>query len=163
MKKVVNIHLEKKNEKKKDVSKECSFPPVYKNISHQSVLVNKLYLDESITEKKTLTQLLSRKLLGYKQQDIKNDIFSKIHFITQQNTMEKLVESKMKCIYCKESMLFVYDTIREPKQWTLDRIDNEMGHNSNNVVICCLGCNLERRNTNMEKFLFTKQLRIFKV
>ena len=58
MKKVVNIHLEKKNEKKKDVSKERFFPPVYKNISHQSVLVNKLYLDESITEKKNTDTII---------------------------------------------------------------------------------------------------------
>ena len=163
MNKVVTIDLEKKNEKKRDACKESPFPQIYKEVSYQSVIVNKLYLDAPIAEKKALTQLLSKKMLGYKQQDIKNDIFSKTHFITRQDTVQKLVESKMRCIYCRESLLFVYDTLRESKQWTLDRIDNEMGHNSDNVVICCLGCNLARRNTNMEKFLFTKQLRILKV
>ena len=163
MKKVVTIDLDKKNAKKRDGDKENIFPPIYKEASYQSVIVNQLYLGAPIAEKKALLQLLTKKILGYKQQDIKKDIFSKFHFITHENTIEKLVESKMKCIYCRESMLFIYDTIREYRQWTLDRIDNEMGHNSNNVVICCLGCNLARRNTNMEKFLFTKQLRILKV
>jgi len=162
MKKVVTIGLNK-NEKKRDGYEENRFPPIYKEVSYQSVIINKLYLDAPIAEKKALLQLLTKKLLGYKQQDTKKDIFSKFYFITHENTIEKLVESKMKCIYCRESMLFIYDTVREHRQWTLDRIDNEMGHNSNNVVICCLGCNLARRNTNMEKFLFTKQLRILKV
>ena len=150
MKKVVTIDFEKKNEKKKDASKENSFPPIYKEVSYQSVIMNQLYLDGPIAGKKALSQLLSKKMLSYKHQDIKNNIFSKTHFISHQNTMEKLVESRMKCIYCRKNMLFVYDTIREDRQWTLDRIDNELGHNDNNVVICCLACNLARRNTNMK-------------
>jgi len=48
-------------------------------------------------------------------------------------------------------------------QWTLDRIDNDMGHNNNNTVISCLGCNLQRRTTNQDKFLFTKQLKLKKI
>jgi hypothetical protein len=50
--------------------------------------------------------------------------------------------------------------VRENKQWTLDRIDNNLGHNEDNVVIACLECNLKRRRTNQSKFLFTKQLKI---
>ena len=163
MKKVVDTGLGKKNQKKREMCKDDVFPPIYREASHQSVIVNQLYLDAPIAEKKALMQLLTKKLLGYKQQDVKKEIFSEFHFITRENVIEKLVESRMKCVYCRESMLFIYDTIREYRQWTLDRIDNEMGHNGDNVVISCLGCNLARRNTNMEKFLFTKQLRILKV
>ena len=46
------------------------------------------------------------------------------------------------------------------KQWTLDRIDNDQGHTYDNVVIACLECNLQRRRTNSDKFLFTKQMKI---
>ena len=69
----------------------------------------------------------------------------------------------MKCKYCRESVFLLYKEVRDPKQWTLDRIDNNFGHNNDNVIICCLDCNLKRRNTNMNKFLFTKQLKISKV
>lgn len=70
-------------------------------------------------------------------------------------------ECCMKCTHCLEPMLIEYAT-RDPKQWTVDRIDNTMGHNIGNVVLCCLKCNLKRRNTPMEKFRFTKQLIIVK-
>ena len=49
------------------------------------------------------------------------------------------------------------------EQWSLDRIDNDIGHYKENVVISCLECNLKRRKTNADAFLFTKQLRIKKI
>ena len=52
--------------------------------------------------------------------------------------------------------------MREPKQWTLDRIDNDKCHSKDNTVIACLKCNLDRRVTNIDKFKFTKQLNIMK-
>jgi hypothetical protein len=48
------------------------------------------------------------------------------------------------------------------KQWSLDRVDNNIGHNSGNVVISCLECNLKRRRTNKDAFMFTKNMVIIK-
>ena len=76
--------------------------------------------------------------------------------------MEKLVLSKLRCTYCRDNVLFIYKQIREEKQWTLDRINNSIGHSNKNTVIACLKCNLERRNINDKKFLFTKQMRLIK-
>ena len=90
-------------------------------------------------------------------------IYVKEKFITFDKLIQKLVESKLNCFYCRCSCYLIYDTVRQMNQWTLDRIDNECGHNNNNVVISCLKCNLERRNTNKDKFLFTKQLKIKKI
>ena len=59
-------------------------------------------------------------------------------------------------------MFLLYDIVREAKQWTLDRINNDIGHNIDNVLISCLECNLKRRRTNKDAFLFTKQLVIVK-
>ena len=56
----------------------------------------------------------------------------------------------------------MYESIREKKQWTLDRLDNDQGHNRDNVVICCLTCNLKKGTKNDKKFKFTKQMRIIK-
>lgn len=51
---------------------------------------------------------------------------------------------------------------RKTKQWSVDRIDNDKGHNNDNYHLACLACNLKRRKQTDEKFLFTKQLNIVK-
>ena len=63
----------------------------------------------------------------------------------------------MKCYYCRCPVLLTYNNIRDNRQWTLDRLNNDKGHNTNNVVIACLQCNLQRGVKNNKKFLFTKQ------
>ena len=45
-------------------------------------------------------------------------------------------------------------------QWTLDRIDNNLGHNVGNLVISCLNCNLKRRRINKNSFMMTKNMTI---
>ena len=50
--------------------------------------------------------------------------------------------------------------MRELKQWTLDRIDNDKGHNMENVVIACLDCNIRRRRKNKDDFMFSKNMEI---
>ena len=103
---------------------------------------------------------LAKKLSGYRQQDRKFAIYSEPHFVKAAD-VEKLLENK-KCYYCAEDMLLEYPA-RHPKQWTLDRIDNTMGHNTGNVLACCLACNLQRRNRSVAKFLFTKTLSLVKL
>ncbi len=53
--------------------------------------------------------------------------------------------------------------VREMKQWSLDRINNDLGHSCENVFISCLECNLKKRTKNSDSFLFTKQLKINKM
>ena len=76
--------------------------------------------------------------------------------------MEKLVVSKLKCYYCRNNCLIYYRNKLEDKQWTLDRINNDIGHENNNVVICCYKCNVKRGRLNDESFKFTKQMKIIK-
>jgi len=56
----------------------------------------------------------------------------------------------------------LYEIVREPMQWTLERINNDFGHNYGNVEIACLNCNLHRRTMYHERYLFTKELNIIK-
>ena len=111
--------------------------------------LNKLYLNEKYDGIDFIKKEVERKLSGYKNQDVKKKKLED-NFITYEECLEKLVISKLKCYYCKDNCLLAYENVREEKQWTLDRIDNSQGHNNNNVVICCLKCNLKEEQLMMK-------------
>jgi hypothetical protein len=112
---------------------------------------------------KILKSELKKKLSGYKQQDIVKKIYNETNFISLDCLIDKLNKCQLNCYYCKEKIVLLYDKVRESKQWTLDRINNDIGHETENVLISCLECNLKRRKTNKDAFLFTKELKIAKI
>lgn len=105
---------------------------------------------------------IERKISSYKQQDIIKKVYNDKSFVNLKNIINKMIECKLDCYYCKEKMLLLYEIVRENKQWTIDRINNDMGHNKDNYILACLDCNLKRRRKDCDKFLFTKQLNIIK-
>ena len=105
---------------------------------------------------------IEKKRRGYATQDKKWEIYSEAHFAPLEEVVRLLEKSEMKCAYCENIMLSEY-TARHPNQWTLDRIDNDYGHNTGNVLACCLKCNLQRRSRDSKKFAFTKQLKVHKL
>jgi len=119
--------------------------------------------EDNKKEREILCSHLNSKISSYKQQDIDKQIYFPDSFITIDFLLEILLESELTCHYCSHSLYLLYAKVREKKQWTLDRIDNSLGHNIDNVVISCLECNLARRNINKKAFLFTKQLNLVKM
>jgi hypothetical protein len=107
-------------------------------------------------------QQIDNKIYSYKQQDIKKHMFNESAFINFERTLQLLRDSELKCIYCSANVFVLYENVREPYQWSLDRINNDLGHNCGNLLIACLQCNLKRRRTNMNSFLFTKQMKLVK-
>ena len=124
--------------------------------------VNMLYLNTEFDGSKKLQRELMKKLSNYKQQDKKKNRYNEDKFISLEGLLEKLVATKIRCNYCKCQCLIFYKNVREQKMWTLDRIDNNIGHNKDNVVISCLGCNLQKRRRGEEAFKFMKQMVITK-
>jgi len=111
---------------------------------------------------KIMLQQINKKIYGYKQQDTIKKMFNEQNFINIESIINKMIECELKCYYCFKEMLVLYDISREMKQWSVDRIDNDKGHNLDNYYLACLECNLKRRRRNDEKFLFTKQLKLIK-
>ena len=107
-------------------------------------------------------QQVSQKIYNYKTQDIEKGIFSPEDFVTTEFVIDALKKTP-NCFYCQQPVFIFYEFVREPKQWTLERIDNSRGHNCDNVEIACLTCNLRRRTMHYERFLFTKQVKFNKV
>ena len=112
---------------------------------------------------KIILQQINRKIYGYKQQDIIKKLLNNDKFITLDSIINKMIECGLKCYYCSCEMNVLYDISREMKQWTVDRIDNDLGNNNDNYYLACLECNLKRRRRSDEKFLFTKQMKLVKV
>ena len=110
-----------------------------------------------------LKNQIKQKINSYKYQDLKKNKYNPDTFVTLPFVLDLLTKSDLCCFYCKHSVLLWYDFSREPKQWSLERIDNAFGHNCDNVEIACLSCNLKRRCMYHERYRFTKQLIIVKL
>lgn len=143
------------------------------DITHKIQLdtIRMLYLDNMTNDiknsnldiKSLITSEINSKIQGYKGQDIKKNIHSNNTLIIYDDVLEKLIGNMLTCYYCKNKVVILYKNVREPYQWTLDRIDNSLSHTKDNTCISCLKCNLQRRVMDAEKFTFTKRLKINKV
>ena len=152
--KTIIISKKKQKRKKSPSNNLCLLAP--------DIVLNKLYLNMEFDGSSQAKKNMQKKLNSYQSQDKKKNKFNSDTFITFTQLVEKMVASKMHCYYCRYKVKLFYDYVREPLQWTLDRLDNTQGHGNNNTVIACLKCNLERRTQNDKKFLFSKQMRIIK-
>lgn len=128
-------------------------------------LIRQLYLDMTsvFPLKSLIISELNHKIQGYKGQDLKKEIHESATLINLEDVLEKLVTGQLTCCYCATSVMVLYKNVRDPLQWTLDRMDNALSHTKENTCIACLKCNLQRRVMNIDKFTFTKKLKIKKV
>jgi hypothetical protein len=133
-------------------------------LRHPSQLDNlkKLYMECDFSLKSLFLKEIEHKIQGYKGQDIKKEISDLTTLINLAEVIEKLVSIKLRCCYCSQPVFILYKNVRDPAQWTLDRIDNDIGHTNANTCISCLKCNLQRRVMSADKFTFTKKLKIKK-
>ena len=151
-----------KEEKKELKQNTCEFFNDCFDYEIQKTVLLKSYLNEETNECNILKRELQKKLNSYITQDKKKNRYDENTFISLHQLLEKLVESNLKCFYCKSKILLLYKNYRECSQWTLERIDNNIQHNLNNIEICCLKCNLQRRNQNSDAFKLSKQIKIIK-
>jgi hypothetical protein len=134
-------------------------------LDNQLKIINDLFnssLNDNDEINKIIKQQVNHKIASYKSQDVIKNLYNEDKFIKFEDILEKMIESELKCYYCKDNMIVLYDFVREIKQWSVDRIDNNEGHNKDNFYLACLECNLKRRRQSDTKFLFTKQLNLLK-
>jgi hypothetical protein len=129
--------------------------------AYQFCEISKLYLNlecGGVEHRSLILKELTSKIAGYRRQDVEKKIFQKDLFISLENVVDKLLCSKLKCFYCKRNCELLYKNMYSKQQWTLDRIDNDVGHNTDNVVISCLECNLKRGTMDSDRFKYGKQI-----
>lgn len=149
-----------KDDNKRELFKKKEIDPLLLKPHKQVDMVAKLYSDVEFPHSKFVSREIVKKLNGYKQQDKEKKLICEP--ITYGEVLQKLLESKMMCVYCDCQTYLLYERVRDPKQWTLDRIDNSKGHTNENTHVCCLHCNLQRKTLIHEKFVFTKKMIITK-
>ena len=132
-----------------------------KQLEYVQQIVGETVVDENPC--RFIKQQIQQKLGGYRAQDVKKEKYDETVFIKHDRVLKLMIESENLCFYCKGAVHVLYENVREPKQWTLERLNNDFGHNDGNVVIACLACNLRRRTMQYERYLFTKQLTISKL
>ena len=149
--------------KKRLESEKWNFDESYYEYFNQLKLIQDLSNNILNEVEKIVIQEINKKISGYKQQDKLKKIYDENKFLTFETVIQKLLDCKLKCYYCKAELKVLYDISRQMTQWSVDRIDNDKGHNNDNFHIACLECNLKRRRRTDDKFLFTKQMKLVKV
>lgn len=152
----------KKEQKNRVVTKEKKW--ILDDNDYESVRQIELIKKQDSNDKKymLLCSEIAKKICSYKNQDLKKNKLNNELFIDENFIKELLLDCELKCYYCREEVMVLYKSVREPKQWSVERINNDYGHNKNNVTIACLSCNLSRRTMYHERYRFTKQLIIDK-
>ncbi|KAF0413851.1 putative chromodomain protein [Gigaspora margarita] len=91
---------------------------------------------------RSLRPFISEKLIGYMDQDKKKgcEFNLSVDYILVLKDLQK-----NKCELCLNEMLWEWDEAGNPDQWTVDRIDNKLGHIEGNVRLVCLECNQNHR------------------
>ena len=171
--KSLTIDLRKKEEKKKvivpkvkSVRKETDkwrFDEKFLELDKQWECLTAIQSDGLLADDlkevcREMRRQIQNKVSSYKMQDIQKHKYDDDKFVDLNFVIQLLHEKSLKCFYCRESVYLFYNFVRENKQWTLERIDNSMGHNKDNVEIACLLCNLRRRTMYHERYVFTKQM-----
>ena len=163
MKKVMKE--EKKTKIRIETEKWSKLDKIILTIEKQMKLIKKIKENNYTSydeESRVMCQQLERKISGYKQQDVDKKVLDLEKLLNLKNVIDKLLDCGLNCYYCTCKMYLLYEIVRESKQWSVDRINNDLGHNNDNFVVACLDCNLKRRCRTKEKFLFTQQLSIVK-
>jgi len=169
---IKKLTQEKKTDKKRVEIGKLNLSEEYFIFEKQIEIINNIHnindnininnKEEYKNASKIMSNQIEKKISSYKQQDIDKKVLNNDKIINLKCIIDKLIETEIKCYYCKCKMYILYENVREPKQWTVDRINNDLGHNIDNYVLACLDCNLKRRCKSADKFLFTKQLNIIR-
>jgi hypothetical protein len=90
---------------------------------------------------------IEHKISNYRRQDLRrNQVHSPEEYPDPQQVLQSLRDSEYCCARCQRTT-----QLKDgggAMQWTLQRVDNTIGHVKSNVINYCLACNRERPETN---------------
>ena len=99
---------------------------------------------------------IKKEIVRYKNQDVLKK-FNKDKFINVEEVVKKLLNVRMYAYIVKKNAKMFYRYVRDIQQWSLDRIDNNYGHNRDNVEIACLKCT-KKKTIAPDKYIQTQEI-----
>ena len=132
------------------------------DISNHHFYLNNIYNEIDHSYNNIIMRQIKKKYNSYKSQDKLKKKYDEEFHITIKELIQKLFESNLKCYYCCCDLIIIYNKKNEKNQWSLERLDNNIGHYTTNTCISCLQCNLNRNTSNHEYYKFSKQMVIKK-
>jgi hypothetical protein len=126
------------------LAEKIMFPFEFKEFNNEFV-----HQQISKTSYKEMTNWTTKRT-NYIEQDKKTERYNKEDFIQIDEVKQLMNEQSCKCVYCWQDL---YND-----DWSLDRINNDIGHNSNNCVLSCIFYNTQRKDTNYKVFYRKKAL-----
>lgn len=139
--KIGKTFIEYEGQDKYDINKPLIYkiivPPYHTYIDKNPNYYNNL-IDYSL---KSLDKIIEHKIDSYKEQDkLKNRIIDN-NYVNVDNVKQLLNKQDNKCYICCDKVITNCWCSGCLYQFTLDRINNTLSHNKNNVLISCLYCN----------------------
>lgn len=93
-------------------------------------------IDEEGAHEQLLEQIRT-KLVSHKSYDKQHDMYEDKHFVTEEWVIEELERTHW---ICPEQGCEIVQHSGN-RQWSIDRIDNDLGHTIHNCRIICVSCN----------------------
>jgi hypothetical protein len=130
----------KNNGENEDDNKINDEPFIYSQIQPQ------YHYNQSITQimENSLgdeDEIILHKINAYKRQDKSKGRNITSDYVTINDVKQLLFKQEKKCYVCGDNVITKEWQPNCLYQFTLDRIDNKLPHNKNNVLICCEYCN----------------------
>ena len=60
--------------------------------------------------------------------------------------VKKLISTAKRCLHCDQDLLYNNYCCLDSNIWSINRLDNKVGHVVGNVEICCRSCNFHKRH-----------------
>ena len=112
---------------------------------------NDRYIHEQIPEQEyTPFSISKQRLKNYSYHDGDSNRYDETKFIQMSEVEYLFKKQSSRCFHCWESLT--------AESWTLDRINNNYGHNTGNCLLSCLRCNTQRGDTKLPIFTRKKAL-----
>ena len=112
---------------------------------------NDRYIHEQIPEQEyTPFYISSQRLKNYSYQDQDTRRYNAKKFIKMNEVEDLFKKQSSRCFHCWENLTL--------ETWTLDRINNNYGHETGNCLLSCLRCNTQRGDTKLTVFTRKKAL-----
>ena len=88
---------------------------------------------------------IAAKVAGHREADARaGRTWVEEEYVGVEDVLALLREQRARCFACGEHVVPAWTAANDPRQFSIDRINNDEAHLRGNVRIACLACNVSR-------------------